>query len=122
MVNHTDFIEVDFLAMGFVPREGYKVYFFVGNKSIAIRRPTPESFLETSRLQILMKDFHANHSLVVAHDNVVQLVRKKLSAIQGMHWPSWKYIGRMPRLAASCRMLGAHQGKGLSHACWYGGN
>jgi hypothetical protein len=84
-----DFVEVDFYVAGVLPQHGYKAELGADGMSLKWRRSIFDYFFESKRMIFMLGDaYNHSDSRVIAHDNVVQQVRKGGTENQGLHFAS----------------------------------
>ncbi len=84
---NTDFVEVN-VHVAFVLKEhAYKVELSTDGPSMIWRLAIPDYFFESKRMMDMLKGaYHPNELCVVAHDNVMQLIRKGGTENIGVHF------------------------------------
>ena len=82
-----DYCEVDIFVNGVLPRDGYKAELSEDGMSLKWRKGIPDYFYETKRMMTMLgKEYHPNDTRVIAHDNVVQQIRRGGTENQGLHF------------------------------------
>jgi hypothetical protein len=86
----TDFVEVEFWITGMLPPTGYVSRLVKDGMAMMFKRSIPTFFCESKRMKAKLGDnYHANDTRVIAHDNVVQQIRRHISEEnQGFHFGS----------------------------------
>jgi hypothetical protein len=75
--NFVDYVEVDIHIAGQLPEHAYKAELSEDGMSLIRRRAIPEFFFESKQMvSMLKKAYHSDNSRVIAHDNIVQQIRK----------------------------------------------
>jgi hypothetical protein len=85
-----DFVEVEFWITGMLPPTGYISRLVKDGMAMMFKRSIPTFFCESKRMKAKLGDnYHANDTRVIAHDNVVQQIRRHISEEnQGFHFGS----------------------------------
>ncbi len=84
---YTDFVEVDVHVAGVLKEHVYKVDLSTDGLSMIWRRVIPNYFFESKWMMDMLKGaYHPNELHVVAHDNVVQRIRKGGTENNGVHF------------------------------------
>ncbi len=84
---YTDFVEVDVHVAGVLKEHAYKVDLSTDGLRLIWRRAIPDYFFESKRMMDMLKGgYHPDKSHVVAHDNVVQRIRKGGTENNGVHF------------------------------------
>ena len=82
-----DYVEVEFFVNGVLPQQGYKVELSEDGMSLKWRKGIPDYFFETKRMTVMLgNQYHPNNTRVIAHDNVVQQIRRGGTENQGLHF------------------------------------
>jgi hypothetical protein len=82
-----DYVEVDIHVAGLLQEHGYKAELSEDGMSLIWRRAISEFFFESKRMvSMLKKAYHSEDSHVVAHDNIVQQIRKGGTESKGLHF------------------------------------
>ncbi len=82
-----DYVEVDIHVAGPVPEHAYEAKLSEDGMSLIWRRAIPEFFFESKwMVSMLKKAYHSDDSHVIAHDNVVQQIRKGGTESTGLHF------------------------------------
>jgi len=82
-----DYCEVDIFVNGVLPPDGYKAELSEDGMSLKWRKGIPDYFYETKRMMTMLgKEYHPNDTRVIAHDNVVQQIRRGGTENQGLHF------------------------------------
>jgi hypothetical protein len=84
-----DCVEVDIHVAGPLPEHVYKAKLSEDGMSLIWRRaiPEPEFFFESKwMVSMLKKAYHSDDSRVIAHDNVMQQIRKEGAESRGLHF------------------------------------
>jgi hypothetical protein len=99
---YTDFVEVDVHVAGVLKEHAYKVDLSMDGLSTIWRRAIPDYFFESKRMMDKFKGaYHPDKSRVVAHDNVVQQIRKGGTENNGVHFAP-KEDGMVIQLGVVC--------------------
>ncbi len=84
---YTDFVEVDVHVAGVLKEHAYKVDLSTDGLRLIWRRAIPDYFFESKRIMDKLKGaYHPDESRVVAHDDVVQQIRKGGTENNGVHF------------------------------------
>jgi hypothetical protein len=84
-----DYVEVEFFVNGVLPQHGYKAELSEDGMSLKWRKGIPDYFFESKRMLIMLgNQYHHNDTCVIAHDNVVQQIRRGGTENQGLHFAS----------------------------------
>ncbi len=82
-----DYVEVDIHVAGPLPEHAYKAELSEDGMSLIWRRAIPEFFFESKRMvSMLKKAYHSDDSCVIAHNDVVQQIRKGGTESRGLHF------------------------------------
>ncbi len=84
---YTKFFEVDVHVAGVLKEHAYKVDLSTDGLRLIWRHAIPEYFFESKRMMDMLKGaYHPDKLRVVAHDNVVQQIRKGGTENNGVHF------------------------------------
>ncbi len=84
---YTNFVEVDVHVAGVLKEHAYKVDLSTDGLRLIWRGAIPDKFFESKRMMDMLNGaYHPNELHVVAHDNVVQQVRKEGMENNGVHF------------------------------------
>ena len=82
-----DYVEVDIPVAGPLPEHAYKLELCENGKSLIWRRAIPYYFFESKWMVSMLKNqFHPNNSGVIAHDSIVQQIRRGGTKTKGLHF------------------------------------
>ena len=84
---NVNYAEVDIFVGAVFPEEYYLVSLTEDGLAMRYRKATPEMFGKIGRLESAMgRKWHEDDSRVVAHDDVVQIIRRKNKPVHLMNW------------------------------------
>jgi len=95
---NVDFVEVDIHVAGPLREShGYKAELSPDGTCLIWRRSIPDYFFESKRMvSMLGRAYHEDDSRVIAHDNVVQQIRKGGTENNGLHFAPEEEAMRVP--------------------------
>ncbi len=84
---YTNFVEVNVHVAGVLKEHGYRVELSTDGLSMIWRHAIPDYFFESKRMMDMLKGvYHPDKLCVIAHDNIVQLIRKGGTENNGVHF------------------------------------